>query len=56
MKRSLGKKKFFFVIFLTFERDTTNLRDTLVEDVKKKKINLAYYRVGWGIFILFFTF
>jgi hypothetical protein len=29
--------KFFFVIFLTFERDSTILRDTLVENVKKVK-------------------
>jgi hypothetical protein len=36
MKWSLGKKKFFF-IFLTFGRDTTNYRGTLVENVKKVK-------------------
>jgi hypothetical protein len=29
-----GSKQFFF-IFLTFERDTTNYRGTLVESVKK---------------------
>jgi hypothetical protein len=35
MKRSLGQNKFFFVIFLALERDTTNERGTLVENVKK---------------------
>jgi hypothetical protein len=36
MKRSLGQTK-FFLIFLTFGRDTTNYRGTLVENVKKVK-------------------
>jgi hypothetical protein len=36
MKRSLGPRN-FFVIFLTFERDTTILRGTLVENVKNVK-------------------
>jgi hypothetical protein len=30
-----GPKQFFVLIFLTFERDTTNYRGTLVENVKK---------------------
>jgi hypothetical protein len=34
-----GPKQIFFVIFLSFERDTTTLRGTLVENVKKSKIN-----------------
>jgi hypothetical protein len=29
------------VIFLTFERDKTNLRGTLVENVKKAKISVV---------------
>jgi hypothetical protein len=37
MKRSLGKKKFFFAIFGTFVRYITNLRGTFVENVKKVK-------------------
>jgi hypothetical protein len=36
MKQSLGQDKFFF-LFLTFERDLTNYRDTLIENVKKFK-------------------
>jgi hypothetical protein len=35
-------QKNFWVIFLTFERDTTNLRGILVENVKKSKINPTY--------------
>jgi hypothetical protein len=34
----IGSKQFFFFIFLTFGRDTTNYRGTLVENVKKVKI------------------
>jgi hypothetical protein len=36
MKRSLGQNNFFFTFF-TFEKDTTNYRGTLVENVKKVK-------------------
>jgi hypothetical protein len=38
MKQSLGQNNIYFFIFPTFERDTT-LRGTLVENVKKIKIN-----------------
>jgi hypothetical protein len=41
MKRSVGQNKNVF-IFLTFGRDTTNYRGTLVENVKKSKINPPY--------------
>jgi hypothetical protein len=34
-----GSKQNFFSIFLTFERDTTNYRGTLVENGKKSKTN-----------------
>jgi hypothetical protein len=30
-----GSKQIFFLIFFTFERDTTTYRGTLVENVKK---------------------
>jgi hypothetical protein len=36
-KAVTGSKQFFFFIFLTFERETTNYRGTLVEHVKKVK-------------------
>jgi hypothetical protein len=44
------KTKFFF-IFLTFGRDTTNCRGTLVENVKKVQIQptLLYSRVAWNM-------
>jgi hypothetical protein len=38
MKRSLGQNKNVFHIPYTFGRDTTNYRGTLVENVKKVKI------------------
>jgi hypothetical protein len=41
MKRLLGQK-FFLNIFFTFERDTTKHRGTLLENVKKSKINPLY--------------
>jgi hypothetical protein len=37
-----AKRFFFFFIFLHFERDTTNYRGTLVENVRKSKINPPY--------------
>jgi hypothetical protein len=37
-----GSKQKFLFIFLTFGRDTTNYRDTLVENVKKSKFNPPY--------------
>jgi hypothetical protein len=42
MKLSLGQTKIFFAIFGTFGRYVTNLRGTLVENVKKSKINPLY--------------
>jgi hypothetical protein len=46
MKRSLGQK-FFFFIFLSFERHTTNYRGMHVENVKK--INPPWCTVYMGI-------
>jgi hypothetical protein len=37
MKRSLGKKNCFTFSLLIFEKDTTNLWDTLLENVKKSQ-------------------
>jgi hypothetical protein len=37
-----GSKQIIFFIFFTFEGDTTNYRGTLVENVKKSKINPPY--------------
>jgi hypothetical protein len=37
--------KIFFSIFLTFQRETTILRGTLVENVKKSKINPQYSKI-----------
>jgi hypothetical protein len=37
MKQSLGQNKIFFIIFLSFRRDTTNYRGALVENVKKSQ-------------------
>jgi hypothetical protein len=44
MKQSLGPK-LFFAIFGTFGRYVTNLRGTLVENVKKSKINPPYQKL-----------
>jgi hypothetical protein len=48
--------KIFVVIILTFEKDTTNLKGTLVENVKKSKSNPPYciYQLAstpWSIFV-----
>jgi hypothetical protein len=37
-----GSKRIFFLIFLTFDRDTANYRGTLVENAKMSKINPPY--------------
>jgi hypothetical protein len=44
-KAVTGAKKFFWSFFLTFERNTTVLRGTLVENVKNSKINPPYSTV-----------
>jgi hypothetical protein len=40
-----GSKQTFFSIFFTFERDITNYRGTLVENLKKSKINPPFCTV-----------
>jgi hypothetical protein len=40
-----GSKQIFFFIFFTVERDTTDYRGTIIENVKKSKFNPPYYAV-----------
>jgi hypothetical protein len=48
MKRALGQNKILVFIFFTFERDTTNYRGTLVENVKNQPTLLSTVQCGEG--------